>query len=439
MGNRRPTVTTGHQPSDLPRHDTAAAARPAHSDSSQVRTTRRSCSNLLLPRSLLIGRDHEVTAVQQLLLQEEVGLLTLTGPGGIGKTRLAIQVAAYLIDHFVDGVYFVSLAPIRDTTLVIPEIAQTLGLREAGGRPLPESLQDYLQPRRLLLVLDNFEQVAAAAPLLATLLTRCRLLKLLVTSRSRLNLYGEYEFPVPPLALPGANHPAAGSMELVAGMARCAAIELFVQRAVAAKPDFALTAANAADVAEICTALDGLPLAIELASAKVKLFPPAALVLMLQQRLTLLTGGAHDLPERQRTLRDEIAWSYDLLAPPEQALFRHLAVFVGGFTLAAAQAVANAAGDLTVAVLDAVIALVDKHLLRHEQGPDGELRFGMFETIREYGLDQLAASGELKMLQQYHAAYYLALAEEGNRQLENGEQRTWLPRLARSMAIGALR
>lgn len=403
-------------------------------------------NNLSLPRSPLIGRDHEVATVQQLLLQEQVGLLTLTGPGGIGKTRLALQVAANLLDHFVDGVYFVSLAPISDPKLVGAAIAQTLGLREAAGHSLAETLQAYLKDRQLLLVLDNFEQVVAAAALVGDLLNTCRHLKTLVTSRTTLHLYGEQEFPVPPLALPildfrfGILDSDASTTDQskiknpkskidAASLSGYAAIDLFCQRASAAKPDFALTASNVADVAKICLRLDGLPLAIELAAARIKLFSPSALLTHLQQRLPLLTGGPHDQPARQRTLRDDIAWSYDLLAPAEQTLFRRLAVFVGGFTLEAAQAVGDTEDDLGFAVLDGVAALVDYNLLKRLETSNGEPRFGMLETILGYGLEQLAASGELETLRRCHAEYYLSLAEEGNRKRQRGEQEVWLPRI----------
>jgi len=361
-------------------------------------------NNLTLPRTPLIGRDHELATVQQLLLQEQAGLLTLTGPGGIGKTRLAMQVAANVLDHFVDGVYFVSLAPISDPALVASAIAQTLGVREAAGRAVQESLQEYLRDKQLLLVLDNFEQILPAAPLVSALLTACPRLKVLATSRATLHLYGEQEFPVPPLALPEAKHLAARLNEY-------AAIDLFCQRARAVKPDFVLTPANAADVAKICIGLDGLPLAIELAAARIKLFSPAALLARLDQRLTLLTDGPHDLPARQRTLADEIAWSYDLLSAEEQTLFRRLAVFVGGFTLEAAQAVSNAKGDLALDVLKGVTTLVNHNLLTQVEQPSGEARFGMLETIREYGLTQLASSGEIETIHRAHIAYFVARAE----------------------------
>lgn len=431
-GRRRPILDTAQTPS---RHDEAEIEVRPPQISAQGRTGKPPATNLVLPRSPLIGRDHEIAAIQHLLLQEQVGLLTLTGPGGSGKTRLAMQVATTLLDHFVDGVYFVSLAPIRDAEMVIVAVAETLGVHESGGKPLLEILQAYLRHRQILLVLDNFEQVLAAAPLLASLLAECRRLKTLVTSRATLHLYGEQEFPVPPLALPERARLKAMGIDL----AQVAAVTLFMQRAMAAKPDFALTEANAAIVAEICIALDGLPLAIELAAIKIKMFPPPALLVQLKQRLTLLTGGAHDLPERQRTLRDEIAWSYDLLSAGEQVLFRRLAIFTSSFTLAAAQAIDSAAGSTVegsgqiqaVPVLEGIASLIDKGLLRQEPGAAPENRFGMLETIREFGLEQVVANNELETLRRCHAGYYLTLAEEGRRQLQRGKQDIWMPRFER--------
>ncbi len=406
----------------------ATAHSPEHEHAS---LTPRPASNLTLPRLPLIGRDPDLAALQQLLLQEQVGLLTLTGSGGIGKTRLALQVAANLLDHFVDGVYFVSLAPISAPELVSTMIAQALGVQESGGLPLQESLHNYLRDKQLLLVLDNFEQVVTAAPVVGELLKTCARLKVLVTSRATLHLYGEQEFPVPPLALPDPKQLAQTDPN--ASLAHYAAIELFCQRALAAKPDFALTPNNAATVADICIKLDGLPLAIELAAARIKLFSPAALLARLNQRLTLLTNGPHDLPTRQRTLRDEIAWSYDLLTIDEQTLFRRLAVFVGGFTLEAAQAVGDpSAGSgqvLSGDVLDGVATLVDQNLLKQVEKGDGEARFGMLETIREYGLEQLVANGEAETVRRRHADFFLWLAERAEPTLLGRQRKQGLAQL----------
>ncbi len=396
--------------------------------------------NLPIQLTSLIGREREVRAVCDLLRREDVRLVTLTGPGGTGKTRVGLQVAAELLDEFADGTVFVELAPISDPELVVSTIAQTLGVREVGNRPILETLQEYLGEKRLLLVLDNFEQILPAAPAIGDLLGACPGLKVLVTSRAVLRLRGEHELPVPPLALP-----EPGSRTLAQGLATYQAIALFTQRATDIRPDFALTDENAIGVTEICRRLDGLPLAIELGAARVKLLTPQAMLARLERRLPLLTGGARDLPERQRTLRDTIAWSYDLLDEAEQRLFRRLAVFVGGCTLEAAEDVVQRSafnvqrgGSQTLNVergtlndvLDGLASLVDKSLLRQVDGPNGEPRFVMLETIREYGLEQLEASGEAAEVRRQHLAWFTDLAARGQVGIHSLDGAAWLDRLA---------
>ena len=331
-------------------------------------------------------------------------LVTLTGPGGTGKTRLALEIGAEALDRYPDGVFFVDLSPLTDPALVVPTIAATLGVREVVGQPLLETLSGFLTDKRLLLLLDNCERVLAAAPDVAALLAASPTVSILATSRAALHIRGEREFPLLPLPLP-----AADRLPPLEELAQVPAVALFVELAAASQPDFALTADNAAAVAAICRRLDGLPLAIELAAARMKVLPPAALLARLEQRLPLLTGGGRDLPARQRTMRDAIAWSYDLLAPEEQALFRRLAVFAGGFTLDAAEAVA--APGAALPVLDGVVALVEQSLLRQMPGLDDEPRYQMLETVREFGLERLAAAGEADEVRQRHARHFLMLAE----------------------------
>jgi predicted ATPase len=379
-------------------------------------------TNLPAQPTPLIGRASELAQVGALLHQPDARLLTLTGPGGIGKTRLGLQVAAELLDDFPDGVYFVDLAPIREPPLVISAIAQTLGIRERDGQPLLTQLKQFLGDKRMLLLLDNFEQVLDAAPLLADLLATASRLKLLTTSRESLHLRGEKEVAVPPLALPD-----RAQLPPLEELSQYAAVALFRERAFDARADFQLTNANAAVVAEICARLDGLPLAIELAAARSKLFAPEVLLARLSSRLALLTGGAHDLPVRQQTIRNTIAWSYDLLSEAEQTLLRRLGVFVGGCTLEAAEAIcADAETEMEdrrskmerasilappSSILDGLAALVDKSLLRQVAGPGGDPRFVMLETIREYAVERLEASGEAERLRQQYARYYLTLGE----------------------------
>ena len=413
-----------HHPSQL--FQLVTAGLPA--DFLPLRTLDSSPNNLPLQPTPFIGRQKEVDAVGQLLLREEVHLVTLTGPGGVGKTRLALQVAAEVSEHFTDGTWFVSLAPISDPDLVIPTITQTLGLREARDQSPLEHLKGSLHEKKTLLLLDNFEQVVSAAIPIADLLTICPQLKVLVTSREALHVRAEREFPVPALALPDARH-----LPDLLALSQYEAVALFIERAQAVKPEFQVTNANAPAVAEICARLDGLPLAIELAAARSKLFPPQALLTRLAQRLPLLTRSARDVPARQQTLGQTIQWSYDLLTAQEQRLFRRLSVFAGGCSWQAIEAVSAACQDDTTPALDAVASLIDKNLLRQTAQEGEELRLAMLETIREYGLEALAASGEMELTRRVHAQYYLALAEEAEPELEGPQQAMWFDRLERDL------
>src|SRR5918995_1701993 len=386
-----------------------------------LRTLETHTNNLPLQATPLIGREREVEAVCELLRSSETRLLTLLGPGGTGKTRVGLQVAAELVDDFEDGVFFVPIASITDPTLVAPTIARVLGLSEGGARRAEELLEGYLRDRQALLLLDNLEQVLEAAPVVDRLLSTAAGLKILATSRTPLGLYGEYEFPIPPLSLPDPE-----SLPPLEDLTEYEAVRLFVERARAVRPDFSLVEDNAPAVVEICQRLDGLPLAIELAAARIKLLPPQVLLDRLGNRLKILTGGARNLPERQRTLRNAIEWSYGLLDEGEKMLFGRFGVFSSGATLEAMEAVCEAEGDLPTDVFEGASSLLDKSLLRQEEEVGGEPRFVMLETIHEFADEKLEGSGDAEAVRRAHAEYFLALAEEAEPMLWGAEDAAWL-------------
>ncbi len=439
---------------DLGEHRLKDLQRPEHlyqlflpdlpSDFPPLKTLDRSRHNLPVQVTPLVGRGEAVRQVVDMLVREDVRLVTLTGPGGIGKTRLALQVAAELVDSVSDGVYVVPLGSIADADLVMSTIAQTLGLRELGSATPEENLKSYLADKDVLLVLDNFEHVVGAGPHVIELLVACPRVRALATSRLSLHLSGEHEFEVAPLGLPVQPTRRRNTQSRSGGvdadvelgkLTQYASVALFIERAQAVKRDFTVTSANAPSIAEICARLDGLPLAIELAAARVRLLPPQALLARLSSRLKLLTGGPRDLPERHQTLRNAIAWSHDLLAPEEKALFRRLSVFAGGCTLEAAETICvspEGAPTLSLDVLDGLDSLAAQSLLRQQEASEAdEPRFLMLETIREFGLEQLTASGEAEALLRAHLAYFTTLAELAAHHAHTPQEGQWHDTLER--------
>lgn len=414
-----------HRLKDLSRaeHIFQLDAPDLQTDFPSLKTLDVTPNNLPIQLTSFIGREREVAEARRLL--GSTRLLTLTGPGGTGKTRLSLQVAADVVDQFPNGVFFVPLAPISDPNLVAPTVAQTLGIHESGGRTSLDLVRDYLHDKELLLILDNFEQVLPAAPVVGDLLKATPGLKVVATSRAALRVYGEQELPVLPLRLPDPKH-----LPGLETLSQYEAVALFIQRAVTVKPDFRVTNENAPAVAEITARLDGLPLAIELAAARVKLLPPQAMLARLERRLSLLGGGSRDLPVRQQTLRDAIAWSYDMLDDGSRRLLARSSVFVGGYTLEDAEMICGPSGELGRDVLDGLSGLVDQSLLRQEE-EHGAPRFMMLETIRDFALERLEASGEEDEIRRRHAMVFVALAELAQPHLLGAHQTTWLDRLER--------
>jgi predicted ATPase/DNA-binding XRE family transcriptional regulator len=384
-----------------------------------------------LPSALtpLIGREREEAAVRDHLLRTRTRLLTLTGTPGIGKTRLSLQVASTLVEHFEDGIFFVDLAPIANPDLVMPTVAQTLGLKAAEGRSSESALFDYVRERRMLLLLDNFEQVLDAAATIAKLLEASPWLKVLVTSREALHIRGERRFPVPPLGLPEKSEGSGNPLRALLTpdeFAAYPAVKLFIERAQAVTPDFVLTEENAVDVAALCIGLEGIPLAIELAAAHARHFSAADMRSALGNQLRLLTGGTRDLPARHRSLRAAIEWSYNLLGADEQAVFRSLGVFTGGFTSEALESIWEGVPNLP-APLDTLLSLVDKHLVREERSTPGSrgMRFGLLEAVREYAQEQMQKRRETDRIRGRHADYYLSLAESAEQHFMGSQHPGW--------------
>lgn len=384
-------------------------------------------------QSPIVGRESEISRIKNLLLENDVRLVTLVGIGGTGKTRLAQAVVQEVSDNFSDGVFFIELAAITNPEFVASTIAQQFGIKEAGGKPLLENLKDHLREKQMLIVADNFEQVAGAAPTIAALLAAAESVKFLITSRMLMNLSIEREFVVPPLAMP------EETTNISLDESRnYEAIQLFIERARGAKPNFALTAENTEDVVKICARLDGLPLAIELAAARIKIISPRLILAKLENSLKLLTGGARDLPARQQTVRGTIEWSYNLLTEGEKRLFRHLAVFAGGFTFEAAEAVCGNEKLIadqrpktkdSIEVLDIITSLIDKSLLASKERAGDEQRFRLLETVRVYALESLEENNEAEALRRSHALYFLRLGEEAEPHLNDAQAGEWLNRL----------
>jgi len=387
-------------------------------------------NNLSRPLSILVGRERQIAEVEDLLSQTHSRLVTLTGVGGTGKTRLAQAVAEAVLAKFDDGVFLIELAGITDPALVPSSIAEALGITEIGSSSIPDVLKTYLRGSRMLLIIDNFEHVSAAAPQIGELLSATDSVKALVTSRIPLRLHGESEYAVPPLSVP------AGPNDLsIDELLAFEAVRLFVERARNSNARFTLTEANMRSVAEICSRLDGLPLAIELAAAWVKLLPPHAILEKLEKRLNMLTRRSSDLPARQQTMRGAIEWSYNLLASEERHSFQYLSVFAGGISMEAAEAVISAAKTVTqrenIKVLDAIRSLVEQSLLAAAEEPNGDIRFRMLEVVREYASEALVASGEEEMVRRSHAEYFLAFAENAEPEIYGGKQLQWVTKLER--------
>ena len=388
--------------------------------------TATALTNVPIPRNPLIGREFELDLASKLLLRDDVALVTLTGPAGTGKSRLGIQIALELRDQFSDGVYMVGLESIRDPGLVIPTIAKTLNVTEtAGGLSLHEHLKRQLCSKQMLLLLDNFEQVLPAAPQVADLLEACPKVKILVTSRASMHLRAEKELPIPTLKVP----PLKETAELQP-LSQYSAVQLFIQRCQGVKVDFQVTNENAPAIAEICQRLDGLPLAIELAAARIRVLSPQALLSRLERRFDVLRGGTKDLPERQRTMYSAIDWSYNLLDENEKQLFQRLSVFSGGCIVEAAVAVCSADNQGQLEILDGLQMLVDNNLLRPPEEAPGEPRLKMLESIREFAYEHLLESGENDVIQRRHAQYYASLAEQAEKEkFGSAQQHTWRIRL----------